>query len=133
MELLLLLLRLTYDINSIFCLYGVIDYFLGFLGVIIVVSFFAKNEASFSKDRVIGRSLQFIGERTLDVYLLHYFFVPINLEIVGRWLEVYCNPIIELFIEMTIALIVITVCLIFSKIIRISDYLAKLLFGKVIN
>ncbi len=132
-EILLLLLRLTYDVNSIFCLFGVIDYFLGFLGIIIVVTFFSKNEISFSKDTVIGRSLQYIGERTLDIYLLHYFFVPRNLEMIGQWLEINCNPILELFIEIIIALIVITVCLVSSKTIRISDYLAKLLFGKVLN
>ena len=132
LELLLLLLRHYFGATSPFCLYGLADYLLGFLGIIIIVSFFSGNENLFSRGNILGKFLQHLGVRTLDIYLLHYFFVPRNLEQVGRWLENYCNPIIELSAEVTVALAVIFFCLVASSLIRCSDHLAKLLFGKII-
>lgn len=132
MEFLLLIIRTYFGSTSPFCLYGTVDFFLGFLGIIIVVSFFAGNENVFSKDHILGRSLQYMGVRTLDIYLLHYFFVPRNLMHVGRWFEEYCNPIVELSVELLLAVAVILFCLVASRILRCSDFLAKWLFGKII-
>ena len=50
-------------------------------GIVIVVAFFRKYEASFTQERWLGRCLQSVGRRTLDVYLLHYFFLPRGLNI----------------------------------------------------
>lgn len=132
LELLLLIIRHYFGATSSFCLYGFVDYLLGFLGIIIIVSFFSDNESLFSRGNILGKYLQHLGVRTLDIYLLHYFFVPRNLDQVGRWLENYCNPIIELSAEVIVAFVVILFCLVASGLLRCSDYLAKLLFGKIL-
>ena len=108
-ELLLLIFKdLGNDgVEGTFFLYDAVDYPLGFLGIIIVVAVFARNESFFSKNHAIGRFLQYMGVRTLDIYLLHYFFLPRNLMQVGDWLGKYCNPIVELSIELLLAVIVI--------------------------
>lgn len=101
----------------------------GPLGIFIVFTYFRINEKFFSHEHFIGRSFQYIGKRTLDIYLLHYFFLPKDLALLGHFFTVHNNPTIELFISMGIALMVICVCLVTSQIIRTSDFLAYLLFG----
>lgn len=132
-EIFLLVLRHCFGPTSPYCLYGGVDLILGFLGIIILVSVFSLHEDAVSKDYLAGRFLQYIGIRTLDIYLLHYFFVPRNLQQVGDWFASFNNPILEFSTELVIAFMVILLCLLVSIVIRSSDRLAKLLFGKIIE
>ncbi len=102
----------------------------GLLGIIIVFSFFMKKESSFSSKTLGGRTLQYIGKRTLDIYLLHYFFLPRNLQIIGNYFEGNTNPTIELFVSIVISLLVIGLCLLVSHVIRLSPTLAYWFFGQ---
>lgn len=77
-------------------------------------------------------TLQRIGFRSLDVYLLHLFLIYVNLSPVGQFFATYHNPMLELFAGLAMSLLVIGLCLVISNIIRCSDFLAKYLFGKVI-
>ena len=101
----------------------------GCLGLIIVFCFFRHFRKSFSIENRIGLSLQYIGRRTLDIYLLHYFFLPRNLEVIGSFFSENNNPTIEVFLSLFIALLVIALCIIASNIIRLSPILAKWLLG----
>ncbi len=97
--------------------------------IFIVFTFFRKNEQHFTKDRRLGRILQYIGRRTLDIYLLHFFFLPENLRFVGDFFDQHSNPTLEFFISMALALMVIALSLAVSNVIRLSPLLAKYLFG----
>ena len=111
-----------------------ITYFLwGFMGIIIVFHFFEKYQDSFKKETKLGMLLQYIGRRTLDIYLLHYFFIPRNLSIIGDFFEKNPNPTIEIFLSFLIAMLVIGLCLLTSNIIRISPFLAHWMFGVKYN
>lgn len=101
----------------------------GLLGIVIVFTFFRKYESSFTKETLPGRSLQYIGRRTLDIYLLHFFFLPRNLEEIGRFFAESHNEVIELCISLSLSLIVIGTCLIISNVLRLSPTLAYILFG----
>lgn len=101
----------------------------GVLGIVIVFTFFRKHEHTFTKEHRIGVILQYIGRRTLDVYLLHYFFLPRNLPMVGDFFLTYPNPVLEFCLSMLLSMIVIAVCLLVSKIIRLSPLLEYRLFG----
>ena len=103
--------------------------FLAILYIIIIFTFFRKNEDVFSKEKVAGRTLQFIGQRTLDIYLLHFFFLPVNLNFIGDFFEKYNNPTLEFFVSLTLALMVLIPTLLLSSIIRLSPFLGKHLFG----
>lgn len=102
----------------------------GLLRIIVVFSFFKKHEASFAKGTVLGNSLQYIGRRTLDIYLIHYFLVPQNLQVLGDFFKENSNPTIELFVTLIISLIVIGLCLLVSNVIRLSPTLAYWLLGQ---
>lgn len=101
----------------------------GGLGTGLSFAFFRKYERSFSQETRMGRWLQYIGRRTLDVYMLHFFFLPKNLEWLGNKVMGNGNPAFELFISLAIAMMVACLCLLTSNIIRLSPTLAHWLFG----
>lgn len=98
-------------------------------GIIIVLSFFMRYELSLNKQHYIGRILQYIGKRTLDIYLIHYFLLPTSLIQTCYIFIDYPMPVLELFVSTCISLIIIAVCLVISNVLRLSPTLAHLLFG----
>lgn len=125
-----------YELNK-YVAGGKLDIFIplviALLGIITLFSFFRRYESSLSQQCKVGYTLQYIGRRTLDVYLLHYFFVPHNLPMVGEFFKQYDNPILEFSLTFAIALIVIGCCLVVSSFIRVSPFLAHYLFGAKYN
>lgn len=94
-----------------------------------VFSFFRRYQSYVTKQKVLGNILQTIGRRTLDIYLLHYFFIPYRLQEVCPLFN-KCNlPIIELACSLIVASLIIAFCLLISAILRIHPYLAHYLFG----
>ena len=100
-----------------------------FTGVIIIFSFFRIHQQIFTKDKFAGRFLQYVGRRTLDIYLLHYLLLPVNLKVLFHFLPEHPVPIIELAITIVITFIVVVGCLVISRILRMSPTLGYLLFG----
>ena len=101
----------------------------GGFGTVLSFAFFRKYERTFSQEALIGRWLQYVGRRTLDVYLLHFFFLPKNLEWLGNYMMGNGSPTVELFISFTIAMMVVSLCLLMSNIIRLSPLLAHWILG----
>ena len=95
-----------------------------------VVMFFRHYQTYFTQQTRIGRGLQYIGVRTLDIYLLHFIFMPKMPEI-GQWLNAHQpNFIIDIMLTVSVAFIVIAFCLLTSNILRISPFLKEYLFGR---
>ena len=114
------------------------DLLVRYLGLIIVYSFFRKYQDSFTHTKPLGSTLQYIGRYTLDIYVLHYFFLPNIAPIKEFILNTYHywnspNIVFELFFGIGISLMVIAVCLVVSKILRTSDLLGHYLFGAKIK
>lgn len=110
------------EIKLSFLLYGI-------CGSLMVFAFFRKHESKFSQSTKVGQLLQYIGKRTLDIYLLHYFFIPKDVGIIGRYFYNNPNSTIELFVSLIIATMTILVCLGVSSVIRISPFLGKWLLA----
>lgn len=98
-------------------------------GIFLVFSFFHTHQLYFQKEKLIGKLLQLIGRRTLDIYLLHYLIIPVNLIAFSSFLHNHPMPILEFVLSLFISLIVIAACLVISAIIRLSHYSAYLCFG----
>lgn len=103
--------------------------FTGIVGITIFFTFFRKHQTKFSMSNPLGRTLQFIGQRTLDIYLLHYFVLPYNLLNIGAWMLQHNNKSLDALISLVIALWVIALSLLLSNVIRLSPFLGKHLFG----
>jgi len=105
------------------------SFLLSISGMVILFAFFRHHQAAFSQERRLGRSLQYIGRRTLDIYLIHYFLIPRNLGSITTIFTDHPMPIIEATVSLTIALIIVGACLLIGNIIRLSPLLAHWVFG----
>ena len=102
---------------------------LGFSGICVVFTFFRTHESLFLRNQSMGRMVQFVGRRTLDIYLLHSFLLPPNLEFVELFLKQYNNRVIDVLIMLPLSIWTIGICLLVSEIIRLSPLLERYLFG----
>ena len=101
---------------------------LSLTGLTIVFAFFRKKQEIFTRETVLGKALQYIGRRTLDIYLIHYFLIPNNLDIVTVFVD-HPMPIIEATASLLVTLLIIGGSLLISNIIRLSPFLAQWMFG----
>ena len=105
-----------------------LEMLIGYFGLLLVFNTVKTYQSSFTADKRIGRALQFIGKRTLDIYLLHYFLLP-HLPQVGEFLLKGNNATLELITGLLLSIVVLTLCLAISSVLRTSPLLAKWLFG----
>ena len=101
-----------------------------FLLLSMVFMFFRHYHEFFEQTR-FGTGLQFIGRRTLDIYLLHYFFLP-KLPMVGQFFyqHRHNNFILDTTASLAVALLVVAFCVITSQLLRVSPFFKKYLFGR---
>lgn len=104
---------------------GVHRLIVGFCGSLLAlnVSLFYKS----ALDNRVGRLLQFIGQRSLDIYLLHYFLLP-DLTYAARYVDT-SSTVVGLAISGTISILIIIFSLCIGNIIRMSPALASFLLG----
>lgn len=115
-----------------FAITGIIFKFItfGILGIFIIFAFFKKYESVFKSTTVLGNCLQYIGKNTLDVYLLHFFFISNTWNIIGDFFSTNPNPPIELFFTLIVTCWICSLSLLTSCVIRLSPFLACYLLGK---
>ena len=70
----------------------------------------------------------FVGRRTLDIYLLHFFFLP-KLLFLTPYLEPTRMMLVQLSLSLIVAALVVGLCLLVSEVIRSSNILAYICFG----
>ena len=102
----------------------------GLLGILTVFLFFYTYKTIFENSTKIGSLLQYIGKHTLCIYVLHYFFIPRNLQCIGSFFVSNPNPVIESVITIILTMIVTAVTLIAEKVLSMSPFLSRWLFLK---
>lgn len=101
-----------------------------FILLTIVFMYFRYYHQYFTKMTWIGRSLQYIGRRTLDIYLIHFLFLP-NLPGIGTFFTSNRhNFIMDITLSVIIGLVIIGFCILTSNILRVSPIFKKWLFGR---
>ena len=96
----------------------------------IAFMYFRHYQKYFTKLTVAGSTLQYIGRRTLDIYLIHFFFMP-NIPTIGMFFDKYRhNFVLDTTLSVIMALLIIGFCCITSNILRVSPFLKKWLFGR---
>jgi len=100
-----------------------------YLGVLTLVSLFYSFSDYYKSNAVAARFLCFSGCRTLDIYMMHYFFLP-ALPMLGAWLAPNSMLIFQLLVGCGIAVIITTMCLLLSNCLRSSALFADWLFGE---
>lgn len=118
-------------VPSLDCLSSTIYHLLLSLsGVLCVFSVFHHYQGQFNSNSKVGKSLIFIGRRTLDIYLLHYFFIYRNLPSVLPNFASLDSPFMEIVVSFAISVTVVVGCLLVSSVLRSSPILAHFLFGQ---
>lgn len=95
--------------------------------IALICSFYNFREY-FNKSGIISNTMAKIGSRTLDIYMLHWFFlfpIPALKEII----EPNYMAVPQLIIGLCLSMIVIMLCLTASTWIRSSQFLSSWLFG----
>ena len=84
---------------------------------------------SWLKKLHVSKPLQYVGTRTLDMYLLHFFFLPRFLMPYAAQLKAFDSQFVEFLVIFGISLVVLLICLLASYVIRLSPFLGHYLFG----
>lgn len=108
---------------------SLVFFYLGsFAAIIIIMNLFSKYE------KKMPSFISKIGSRTLDIYVLHYFFVPKEIE----WFSIYLmknqtsyNLSIEICITVIIAILTLLITYTFSYFIRESSIMSFVILGKI--
>lgn len=120
-------------VHHIYVYKAVRDIIIRYSALFIIFTFFYHNRSFFDSNNRIKKTLLYIGKRTLDIYLLHYFFIP-DLTILKPYIEPTNMMVIQLAISLTISSLIIGFSLFISNIIRTSNFLGHYLFGaKIYN
>jgi fucose 4-O-acetylase-like acetyltransferase len=101
-----------------------------YAGLFMVLTFFHSRREYFSTDASVARFLRFTGKRTLDIYMMHMFFMP-QLWQTGWFVQLWPAHmvILKLAVSLAIALGIVSLCLLCSNILRTSHFLEVWLFG----
>lgn len=99
-------------------------------GLMTLLIFFRTYRDYFDRDGFVSGIMTKVGSRTLDVYYLHYFFIP-NLGFMKGFLSSGPgNSIIGMLtVGLVISVLVVTLCMFLSALLRTSPLLASWLFG----
>jgi len=103
------------------------NYVVRYCGLFAVVALFYKNRQFFEGDSRIKKTMCFVGKRTLDIYMLHFFLISDISCIFPETLR--GNIIYELLITTSFSAIIVAVSLGISGFLRNSNMLGYLLFG----
>lgn len=99
-------------------------------GLLTVIIFFYSRAKYFDGTSSVARFLRFTGKRTLDIYMMHIFFVP-HLNVLS-WVDMLNLPelmILKLVICLSIAVAITALCLLLSNLLRTSHFLSVWLWG----
>ena len=101
----------------------------GYAGVVLIFAFFYRHRAFFDNtDNRLVRCMLYVGQRTLDIYLIHYFFVPNQLSFMPE-LEGISQFVVHFLVAAAGAIVITALSLAVSRVIRLSPFLGHYLLG----
>lgn len=101
-----------------------------YAGLFSVLVFFHARRDYFDTDARPAQFLRFTGKRTLDIYMMHMFFMP-QLAATGWFAKLAPAYMVvpKLVVALAVALAIVVLCLLCSSLLRTSHTLAVWLFG----
>ncbi|MDE7382123.1 MAG: acyltransferase [Muribaculaceae bacterium] len=112
--------------------------FMGIIGIYVMFGFFYQKRRYFVSGGRVSAGLRYIGRRTLDIYFLHYFFIPSMLFMRGIMMGGGLNlPGMSILTQLTIGGLltsgVVGCSLGVSYLLRLSPVLRVWMFGEARN
>ncbi|MDO4818814.1 MAG: acyltransferase family protein [Prevotella sp.] len=108
------------------------NYFLTFAGAVSAIIILQNLCEHIATNVYPGRyrRLTSIGNKTLSIYLIHFFFLPDLTQLVTPIASIGNPFMIHLMLTLVISALIIPICLLVETIISKNQYLNFLLFGK---
>ena len=122
-----LLFLMDYEIRPTSVYHLLRDIVLRYLGTFVVVSFFISHASWFNKQSKINSIIMSIGQKSLAIYLLQYFFLP-DIKNLG-WIESTDLCTIHI-ISILYTIVITTVCLMFITFFSNSGLVKKYCLGQ---
>lgn len=102
--------------------------FLPFCMVYVIVTLFVARNGNTS---CVERVLECLGKRTLDVYVIHYFFIShIHLDALDRWMEATDNVLLSLLLSFLLAIVVTVLSMAVGYVLHKGTLIEKICFGR---
>ena len=123
----IVLFTLNYDMPSVFH-HFLRDVALRYLTTFAIVSFFVCHENSFQLQTRVNSLINLIGQNSLAIYLIHFFFLP-HFQPRPEWFN-GLNMVTVHLMSMFYTVAITGLCLIFIKFLSNSEYIRKYVLGK---
>lgn len=117
----------SYDINPAALHHFMRDVVLRYLGTFAVISFFVCHANYFQQESKVNSIINYIGQNSLAIYLLHYFFLP-HFRPKPEWF-VGLNMVTVHIVSILYTIAITGLCLIFIKFFSNSKYIRKYALG----
>lgn len=108
--------------------YSPLSYPFRLVTMLLVIQFFYSIRHEFDRDTLFSKTAGIIGRRTLDIYFIHYFFIP-DLSFLNPYLSTENPVFLQLVSGIPTALIIVGLSLLVGQVIRMSPALAEWLLG----
>lgn len=118
---------LAYKLPSVIYLF-LQDIALRYFATFAIVSFFVCHENSFQPQTRLNSLINLIGQNSLAIYLLHYFFLP-HFRPQPEWFAELDMVTLHL-VSMLYTVAITGLCLVFIKFLSNSTYIRKYVLGK---
>jgi peptidoglycan/LPS O-acetylase OafA/YrhL len=123
----IVLFLLTYDMPSMLH-HFLRDVALRYFATFAIVSFFLCQESSFQRQTKLNSLINLIGQNSLAIYLIDYFFLP-QFQPRPEWLA-ELNMVTVHLVSMLYTVAITALCLVFIKFLSNSTYIRKYVLGK---
>ena len=123
----ILLFLTTYEMPSSL-LHFLRDVVLRYLGTFAVISFFVCHEDGLQRPTRFNSLIALIGQNSLAIYLIHYFFLPHFLPR-PEWFA-NLNLVTVHLLSMLYTVAITALCLLFIKFLSNSKFISKYVLGK---
>ena len=102
--------------------------FMPFCMVFVIVTLFIARHGETSR---FERILDYVGKRTLDVYVLHYFFISVvHLQDVGKYMEGSGNSLLMFVLAVGLATVITALSVGVGNVLHKGRLIEKLVYGK---
>lgn len=104
------------------------DVVLRYLGTFAVISFFVCHENSLQRQSKINSLINVIGQNSLAIYLLQYFFLP-YIQPKPEWFD-GLNMVTVHLVSILYTVAITALCMVFIKFLSNSSFIRKYVLGK---
>lgn len=123
----IVLFTLNYDMPSVLH-HFLRDVALRYFATFTIISFFVCQENSFQRQTKLNSLINLIGQNSLAIYLIHYFFLP-YFQPRPEWFT-GLNMVTVHLLSILYTVVVTALCLVFIKFLSNSKYIRRYALGK---